>query len=129
MEVINTHKTKAILKKRSVYVSLAVAFIVMMLFFPNEGKFKYEYHKGRPWIYETLVAPMDFPILKTEAELFAEKDAAAAKVIPYYIYDPAVGQAGIAALARLQHLVCAIVVAYATANAFQNIAIAVCVFE
>ena len=102
MEVINTHKTKAILKKRSVYVSLAVAFIVMMLFFPNEGKFKYEYHKGRPWIYETLVAPMDFPILKTEAELFAEKDAAAAKVIPYYIYDPAVGQAGIAALARLQ---------------------------
>lgn len=102
MEVINTQKTKAILKKRSVYVSLAVAFAVMMLFFPNEGKFKYEYHKGRPWIYETLVAPMDFPILKTEAELFAEKDAAAAKVVPYYIYDPAVEQSSIAALARLQ---------------------------
>lgn len=102
MEVINTQKTKAILKKRSVYVSLSVAFIVMMLFFPNEGKFKYEYHKGRPWIYETLVAPMDFPILKTEAELFAERDAAAAKVIPYYIYDPTVEQMNISSLARLQ---------------------------
>ena len=102
MEVINTQKTKAILKKRSVYVSLAVAFVIMMLFFPNEGKFKYEYHKGRPWIYETLVAPMDFPILKTDAELFAERDAAAAKVVPYYIYDQSVEQGSIAALARLQ---------------------------
>ena len=87
MDIINVNKTKAILKKRSVYVSLAMAFIVMMVFFPNEGKFKYEYHKGRPWMYETLVAPIDFPILKTEAELFAERDEAAAKVIPYYIYD------------------------------------------
>lgn len=102
MEVINTHKTKAILKKRSVYVSLAVAFVMMMVFFPNEGKFKYEYHKGRPWIYETLVAPMDFPILKTEAEFFAEKDEAAAKVIPYYIYDASVEQRSSAALARAQ---------------------------
>lgn len=102
MEVINTQKTKALLKKRSVYVSLALAFIVMMFFFPNEGKFKYEYHKGRPWIYETLVAPIDFPILKTEAELYAEKDEAASKVVPYYVYDEAVGQAQLSALARLQ---------------------------
>ena len=102
MDVINVNKTKAILKKRSVYVSLAMAFIAMMVFFPNEGKFKYEYHKGRPWMYETLVAPMDFPILKTEAELFAERDEAAAKVVPYYIYDEAVGEAQMAALARRQ---------------------------
>ena len=87
MEIINTHKTKAILKKRSVYVSLALAFIVMMIFFPNEGKFKYEYHKGRPWMYETLIAPMEFPILKPEAELYAERDEAASKVVPYYVYD------------------------------------------
>ncbi len=102
MDIINVNKTKAILKKRSVYVSLAMAFIVMMVFFPNEGKFKYEYHKGRPWMYETLVAPMDFPILKTEAELFAERDEAAAKVIPYYIYDESVGKSQMTALARKQ---------------------------
>ena len=102
MEIINTHKTKAILKKRSVYVSLALAFIVMMIFFPNEGKFKYEYHKGRPWMYETLIAPMDFPILKTEVELNAERDEAASKVVPYYVYDESVEAAQLSGLARLQ---------------------------
>ena len=102
MDNINVNKTKAILKKRSVYVSLALAFIIMVICFPNEGKFKYEYHKGRPWMYETLIAPMDFPILKSDAELLAEKEEAASKVVPYYIYDNAVGQAQQAALARLQ---------------------------
>lgn len=102
MDIINVNKTKAILKKRSVYVSLSLAFIVMMLFFPNEGKFPYEYHKGRPWMYETLIAPIDFPILKTDAELFAEKDAAASKVVPYYIYDESVGLEQQNALAHLQ---------------------------
>ncbi len=102
MDIINVNKTKAILKKRSVYVSLSLAFIVMMIFFPNEGKFPYEYHKGRPWMYETLVAPMDFPILKTQAELFEEKDAAASKVVPYYIYEESVGLEQQNALAHLQ---------------------------
>ncbi len=102
MDIININKTKAILKKRSVYVSLALAFIVMIIFFPAEGKFPYEYHKGRPWMYETLVAPIDFPILKTQAELFEEKDAAASKVVPYYIYDEKIGMEQQNALAHLQ---------------------------
>ena len=102
MDIINTNKTKAILKKRSVYVSLSLAFIVMILFFPAEGKFPYEYHKGRPWMYETLVAPIDFPILKTQAELFEEKDAAASKVVPYYIYDESAGAEQMDRLAHLQ---------------------------
>ena len=102
MDIINIDKNKAILKKRSVYVSLALAFLIMVFFFPKEGKFKYEYHKGRPWVYETLIAPIDFPILKTEAELFVEKDEAASKVIPYYICDEKVAPAQQAALAHLQ---------------------------
>lgn len=102
MDIINTHKTKAILKKRSVYISLALAFVIMMVSFSNEGKFKYEYHKGRPWMYETLIAPIDFPILKSDAELLAEKEEAASKVVPYYIFDNTVEPAQQAALARLQ---------------------------
>ncbi len=102
MEIINVNKNKAILKKRSVYVSLALAFLIMVFFFPNEGKFKYEYHKGRPWMYETLVAPFDFPILKTQEELYAEKDEAASKVISYYIYDEKAALAQQSALARLK---------------------------
>ena len=102
MDIINVNKNKAILRKRSVYVSLALAFVVMVFFFPKEGRFKYEYHKGRPWMYETLIAPIDFPILKTEAELYAEKDEAASKVIPYYICEENTGLAQIEALAHLQ---------------------------
>ena len=102
MDIINVNKNKAILKKRSVYVSLALAFLIMVFFFPTEGKFKYEYHKGRPWVYETLIAPIDFPILKTEAELYAERDEAASKVIPYYICDENVAPAQQSALAHLQ---------------------------
>lgn len=102
MEVINFAKTKAILKKRSVYVSLLIAFIVMMIFFPKEGKFKYEYQKGRPWMYETLIAPIDFPILKTDAELYKERDEAATKSVPYYIYDESVERGKLAQLARQQ---------------------------
>ncbi len=79
--------TKNTFKNRIIYVCLFVAFVVMMLFFPNEGRFKYDYQKGRPWTYETLVAPIDFPLLKSQAELLAEKEEAASKVVPYYIYD------------------------------------------
>ena len=102
MDIINVNKNKAILRKRSVYVSLALAFLVMVFFFPKEGKFKYEYHKGRPWVYETLIAPIDFPILKTQSELYAEKDEAASKVIPYYICDEKTAPMQQAALAHLQ---------------------------
>ncbi|MEG0891895.1 MAG: HDIG domain-containing protein [Bacteroidales bacterium] len=87
MEGINIHKTRIILRNRVVYISLAVAFVIMLVFFPKEGKFKYEYHKGRPWLYETLISPIDFPILKTQAELLKERDEAASQVVPYYKFN------------------------------------------
>lgn len=100
MENNGIHITKTVFKNKIVYISLFLAFVIMMLCFPNEGKFQYDYHKGRPWLYETLTAPIDFPILKTEAELLKEKDLAAAKVIPYYIYDANVLNVQLQELAR-----------------------------
>ena len=41
-------------------------------------------------MYETLISPIDFPILKTDAEMLAEKEARAAETIDYYSYDPSV---------------------------------------
>lgn len=87
MENTKIRITKTSFRNKIIYVSLFVAFIIMMFFFPKEGKFQYDYHKGRPWLYETLIAPIDFPILKSEAELLSEKELAASKVVPYYIYD------------------------------------------
>ncbi|MCB9185605.1 MAG: HDIG domain-containing protein [Flavobacteriales bacterium] len=49
-----------------------VTGLIVVLLLPKEGKFKYEYQKGRPWGHEDLVAPFDFAIEKPKAELDAE---------------------------------------------------------
>lgn len=102
MEGINIHKTRVILGSKLIYISFAVSFVIMLAFFPKEGKFKYEYHKGRPWLYETLIAPIDFPILKTNAELMRERDGAASKIVPYYTFDENITGVQSGELARLQ---------------------------
>jgi putative nucleotidyltransferase with HDIG domain len=49
--------------------------LIIFLIIPHQTRFKYEYHKGKPWMYETLYAPFDFPILKDPKELEKEKDS------------------------------------------------------
>src|SRR5574344_2051259 len=102
MKTINKDKIRAFIRRDSIYIALLLAFAFMMIFYPNEGKFKYIYHKGRPWIYETLMAPIDFPILKTQNELNKEKDIAAKKVVPYYREDVSIPETKLSELARLQ---------------------------
>ncbi|RXQ93970.1 HDIG domain-containing protein [Ancylomarina salipaludis] len=65
---------------------------VLSLIYPNIGNFRYEYQKGKPWMHETLIAPFDFAIHKTEAELAANKDSLLAKYSPYYEYKPEILQ-------------------------------------
>ncbi len=72
------------IKRNHLYISLFLAALILAFLIPNEGKFKYEYSRGRPWMYETLIAPVDFPILKNEAELNAEKNQKAAQIVSYY---------------------------------------------
>ena len=78
------------LRDPKIYVALLLTLVITVLLFPEEGKFKYSYQAGRPWVYETLISPIDFPILKTEQELLAEKEEKASQVIPYFEYDNAV---------------------------------------
>lgn len=59
--------------QRALLFVIAGALLVLML--PKEGKFKYEYQKGKPWLHEDLVAPFDFAIAKPAAELTAETEA------------------------------------------------------
>ena len=56
-------------------VLLIVAAIGTIVFiFPREGKFKYEFQKGKPWTHETLIAPFDFAIAKTPQEIEDETE-------------------------------------------------------
>lgn len=66
----NLYKKQSLIYKYVLYV-IAIGFIVF--FFPKGGKFKYEFQKGKPWQFETLYAPFDFSIKKTEEEINKEK--------------------------------------------------------
>ncbi|MBO8456102.1 MAG: HDIG domain-containing protein [Bacteroidetes bacterium] len=76
-----------ILQGARTFVPLVILLALTVLFMPRSGKFNYDYRKGAPWMYETLVSEFDFPVLKTEAQLQSEKDAAVSSVIPYYKYS------------------------------------------
>ena len=57
----------------NLFLFMVTAGVILYLF-PRQVKFKYEFQKGKPWMHEDLVAPFDFPILKSAAEIEAEKD-------------------------------------------------------
>ncbi len=71
---------------------LATAFIVYI--FPHESKFKYEFIKGKPWPHEDLIAPFDYPIYKSKAQLNDEKEAIEQEKKTYFFKN--VGQKAIA---------------------------------
>ncbi len=78
---------------------ILMVFIVgiglIFLIFPGESRFKYEFQKGSPWRHETLIAPFDFAIMKTEAEIKTENDSLLIKYKPYFTFDTLVGSAEI----------------------------------
>ena len=74
-------------RERAVYFTLLGLLALLLLIMPRGGKFNFDYKKGSPWAYETLVSQFDFPILKTDEQIQSEKDAAGSSVIPYYRYS------------------------------------------
>jgi hypothetical protein len=67
---------------------LTILIVVYLL--PREGKFKYEFQKGKPWMHETLIAPFDFPVYKTQKQISAEKDTILKNLKPYFKNDSTV---------------------------------------
>ncbi|MBN2173883.1 MAG: HDIG domain-containing protein [Bacteroidales bacterium] len=71
---------------------LLFSIIILVLIFPKEGRFKYEFSKGKPWMHEDLIAPFDFAILKSEQELEAEKKEVLKDLKLYFKQDPAISE-------------------------------------
>lgn len=67
--------------------------IILVLVFPKEGKFKYEFTKGKPWGHADLIAPFDFAILKSQAEIENEEAELLKDLKPYFRFDEAFTQA------------------------------------
>jgi cyclic-di-AMP phosphodiesterase PgpH len=67
-----------------------VVIVLVFFFYPRQGRFKYEFQKGKPWLDQTLIAQFDFPILKAKVDLDAEKDSVLRNFIPYFKLDPTI---------------------------------------
>ena len=77
-------------RKIKVYLPLLVIVVLLVFLMPRSSRFNYDYRKGAPWQYETLIAQFDFPILKTQEQYQRELEQAGSRVIPYYKFDDGV---------------------------------------
>jgi len=79
-------------KYKSIFNGLLflVAIVAIVSMLPREGKFKYEFQKGKPWMHETLIAPYDFPIYKSQKQIKEERDSVLEHFTPYFRHDTSV---------------------------------------
>ncbi len=70
--------------KLLVPAAFVLAAFLMILAMPREGQFKYQYQKGSPWMYNSLDASFDFPILKTDEEVRLEREKLLKDFTPYF---------------------------------------------
>ena len=69
-----------------VVLPLLAVTAVFLFVLPRTAKLTYEYKRGLPWKYATLIAPFDFPILKTEEQITEERIQRNTAAVPYYRY-------------------------------------------
>jgi len=67
---------------------LLVILIVML--YPSEDKFKYQFEIGKPWTYELITASFDFPIYKGDQQIAKEKEDILKDYTPYFKLDTSV---------------------------------------
>jgi len=65
----------------------AVVAVILVFLFPWEGKFRYEFQKGKPWQHDEYISPFDFPIYKTDLEINSERDSLLMNFKPYFRYQ------------------------------------------
>lgn len=74
--------------------------IAIVLLFPKENKFNYHFEIGKPWNYELLTAPFNFPVYKSEEQVIKEKNEILKNYIPYYVLDTTVYETQLKKLLR-----------------------------
>ncbi len=68
-------------------VLFLIALVILLALFPREGKFKYEFQRGKPWQNDDLIAPFDFAVLKQQSELQKERKAALADSYLFFRFE------------------------------------------
>lgn len=82
-------KTLSIILRIGLFIAVVV---IIVLLFPKDKKFKYQYEIGKPWTYELITASFDFPIYKTDEQLEADRQELLTNYTPYFQFDNEVGE-------------------------------------
>ena len=72
-----------------------IAIALITWFSPKEGIFKYEFQIGNPWKHNDLLAPFDFPILKTKEQIENEKQNLLKNFEPFFQFDTKAKEKGL----------------------------------
>ncbi|MBO7460875.1 MAG: HDIG domain-containing protein, partial [Bacteroidales bacterium] len=67
--------------------AFVLTILIIIALMPRNVKFKYEYQKMRPWPHESLYAPFNFPIYKSDEAVKKEKEEALKSVEPIFVFD------------------------------------------
>lgn len=70
----NFLQRKNILLYTNRVIQILLAALLIVIITPTKSSFKYEFQQGHYWKHETLTAPFDFAIQKTDKELDDEKN-------------------------------------------------------
>jgi cyclic-di-AMP phosphodiesterase PgpH len=63
---------------------LIISVFLIVQLFPRQPGFDYEYQQARPWMYDDLIAPFSFAVLKTTQELEKDREQALAAFYPLF---------------------------------------------
>jgi putative nucleotidyltransferase with HDIG domain len=69
------------------YAMILSAVLLIVIALPKETSFVYDFQKGKPWVYDNLMAPFSFAIVKSETELNEEKAGILKNTHPFYSFD------------------------------------------
>ena len=69
------------------FALILTTILLIVIALPKETQFNYSFKKGNTWAFENLMAPFDFAINKSEAELNEEKAEVMRSTQPFYRFD------------------------------------------
>jgi putative nucleotidyltransferase with HDIG domain len=87
MAQFSISRQRALLRKYAAgvkFLMVLLSIFLIILALPKQTKFRYEFEKGRIWNQKDLIAPYNFAILKTSAEIEQDQKAVLENVSPIY---------------------------------------------
>lgn len=87
MTTFNDQVNSKLLLKIMLFVA---TMLILVLVLPKEGRFRYEFIKGKPWLHDDLYAPFDFAIIKYPGEVKSEQEEVLDRLKPIFTLDTSI---------------------------------------